>query len=68
MRRYNLTDGLAANQRQGHYELTAPVVPVRTFFCRSRTRYLLACNFSVLGSGNRRNWGAVLALPEAPFP
>jgi hypothetical protein len=29
----------------GHYELTPPVVPVRTFFCRSRTRYLLARNF-----------------------
>jgi len=25
-----------------HYELTPPVVPVRTFFCRSRTRYRLA--------------------------
>jgi hypothetical protein len=46
------------------YELTSPVVPVRTFFCRSRTRYLLAGNFSVAGSGNRRNRGAVLAPAE----
>src|SRR6516162_710394 len=48
----------------GHYELTPPVVPVRTFFCRSGTRYLLARNFSVVGSGNRRNRGAVLAPVE----
>src|SRR6516165_12285653 len=48
----------------GHYELTPPVVPVRTFFCRSRTRYLPACNFSVVGSGNGRNRGAVLAPAE----
>ena len=49
------------------YELTPPVVPVRTFFRRSRTRYLLACNFtgfSVAGLGNRRNYGAVLAPAE----
>src|SRR6516165_11323484 len=48
----------------GHYELTPPIVPVRTFFCRSRTRYLLTCNFFVVGSGNRRSRGAVLAPAE----
>ena len=48
----------------GHYELTPPVVPVRTFFCRSRTRYLLACNFFVVRSGTRRNRGAALAPAE----
>ena len=50
-----------------HYELTPPVVPVRTFFCRSRTRDLLDSGFSCVlrgGSGNRRNWGAVLTPAE----
>src|SRR4029077_1643667 len=51
----------------GHYELTPPVVPVRTSFCRSRMRYLLADNFPALsaaGSGNRRSAGAVFAPAE----
>jgi hypothetical protein len=51
----------------GPYELTPPVVPVRTFCCRSRTRYLLACNFpafSADGSGNPRSGGAVLLPAE----
>jgi class 3 adenylate cyclase len=47
----------------GHYELTPPVVPVRTFSAKAE-RVLLACNFSVVGSGNRRNRGAVLAPAE----
>ena len=39
----------------GPYELTPPVVPVRTFFCRSRTRYLLAGGFlRVLRRGFRQ--------------
>src|ERR1700720_3171189 len=51
----------------GRYELTPPVVPVRTFFCRSGTGYLRDCSlpaFSVAGSGNRRNRGSVLAPAE----
>ena len=57
----------------GPYELTPPVVPVRTFCCRSRTRYRLACNFpafSADGSGNRRSGGVVLAelAPIDPHP
>src|SRR6202790_5819941 len=71
MGRHNLWDALAADQVRGRigrpYELTPPVVPVRTFFCRSRTRYLLACGFpafSAGGSGNRKNRGAVLAPAE----
>jgi hypothetical protein len=66
MERYNLWGVLAADQWRigGPYELTPPVVPLRTFFCRSRTRYLPACNFSVVGPGNRRNRGAVLAPAE----
>src|SRR3954470_19276501 len=58
---------LVSGRIGGRYELTPPVVPVRTFFRRSRTRYLLACNFtgfSVAGLGNRRNYGAVLAPAE----
>jgi hypothetical protein len=58
---------LISGRGGGHYELTPPVVPVRTFFCRSRTRYHLACNFpafSAAGSGNRSNRGAVLAPAE----
>ena len=43
MGRFNLWGALAAGRRRvgRRYELTPPVVPVRTFFCRSRTRYLL---------------------------
>jgi hypothetical protein len=59
----------------GPSELTPPVVPVRTFFCRSRTGDLLAGKLSCVlrrGSGSRRNRGAVLApaelAPIAPGP
>ena len=40
MGRPNLSGALAADSGRisGRYELTPPVVPVRTFFCRSRTR------------------------------
>src|SRR6266850_6163347 len=50
----------------GHYELTPPVVPVRTFFRRSRTRYLIAVFSGVLRrrSGSRRNRGAGLVPAE----
>src|SRR5215472_4591807 len=51
----------------GHYELTPPVVPVGTFFCRSRSVDLLDGGFpafSAAASGNRRNRGAILAPPE----
>src|SRR5215471_20474752 len=40
----------------GRYGLTPPVVPLRTFFCRSRTRFLLGGGFPALfaaASGNR---------------
>jgi hypothetical protein len=52
-----------------HYELTPPVVPVRTFFCEAEPlfRYFLSNGFpafSAAASGNRRNRGAVLAPPE----
>src|SRR5215467_4966664 len=50
----------------GRYELTPPVVPVRTFFCRSRTRFLLDGGFPAFfaaASSNRRNRGAVLRAP-----
>src|SRR5438477_6286412 len=48
----------------GHYELPPPVVPVRTFFCRSRTViFLPAPGFPPAGSRRRRN-GAVLAPAE----
>src|SRR5215831_20985057 len=48
-----------------HYELTPPLVPVRTFFCRSRTRYLLDGFpvFFAAASGNRGNRDAVLLAP-----
>jgi hypothetical protein len=69
MGRCNLRDGLAAGRRQDRRTLrTHPTRrPVRTFFCRSRTRYLLACNFPGfcgVGSGNRGNGGVVLAPAE----
>ena len=70
MGRYNLRDGLAVDHGRINRpcELTPPVVPVRTFFCRSRTRYLLVASnfpaFCAADSGNRRNRGAVLAPAE----
>ena len=70
MGRYNLFRAplpLVGGRIGGPYELTPPVVPVRTFCCRSRTRYLLACNipaFSADGSGNRRSGGAGLLPAE----
>ena len=66
----NLKGVLAANQRQDRETVrTHPIRrPVRTFFCRSRTRYLpVASNFPAfcaVGSGNRGNRGAVLAPAE----
>jgi hypothetical protein len=53
MGRFNLWGALAAGRRRvgRRYELTPPVVPVRTFFCRSRTRYLL-----LKFSGVLRRW------------
>ena len=40
MGRSNLSGALPqiSGRISGRYELTPPVVPVRTFFCRSRTR------------------------------
>ena len=57
-----ISDGI-----EGPYELTPSVVPVRTFFCRSRTHYLLNCGspvFSAGDLGNCRNRGAILAPAE----
>ena len=66
MGRYNLSASLPliSGRIGGHYELPPPVVPVRTFFCRSRTViFLPAPGFPPAGSRRRRN-GAVLAPAE----
>jgi len=58
---------LISGRSEGPYELTPSIVPVRTFFCRSRTHYLLNCGFpafSAGGLGNCRNHGAILAPAE----
>src|SRR5438552_14061774 len=62
MGRYNLTGALAAGQQQDRQTLRppSPVVPVRTFYCRSRSVISLPA-ISAAGSSNRRNCGAVLA-------
>src|SRR6266852_9851724 len=69
MGRYNLSGALAADERQDRRTLRTPPTrrPREDIFCRSRTRYLLACNFpafSAGGSGNRGNGGAVLLPAE----
>src|SRR5712671_7930205 len=68
MGRYNLSGALATDERQDRRTLrTHPTRrPREDIFCRSRTRYLLACNVPApaAGSGNRRNGGAVLAPAE----
>jgi hypothetical protein len=53
MGRPNLSGTLAADcgRISGRYELTPPVVPVRTFFRRSRTRDLLDGGFSCVLRG-----------------
>ena len=67
MGRYNLTVALAAGQQQDRQTLRTPppVVPVRTFYCRSRSVISLPA-ISAAGSSNRRNCGAVLAPAERP--
>ena len=69
MGRYNLSGVLAAGRRQDRRTLrTHPTRrPREDICCRSRTRYLLACNFpafSADGSGNRRSGGTVLLPAE----
>ena len=58
---------LISGRSERPYELTPSIVPVRTFFCRSRTHYLLLCGFPAFSAGdlgNCRNRGAVLAPAE----
>src|SRR5215468_8813915 len=69
MGRPNLWGALAADERQDQrpLRLTPTRRPREDIFCRSRSRHLLDGGFpafSVAGSDNRRNRGAVLAPPE----
>jgi hypothetical protein len=64
--RYNLRDGLAADPRQDQPTLrTRPTRrPREDIFLPEQNALSLAYSFSVAGSGNRRNGGAVLAPAE----